>query len=184
MSTEKELYLEPVYSPHVLELIRLGHEYCLFIEKAGQYSKDEIFQFIHKMFPMLYLKGLFIPGIEKEQTESGGRFVTGEEWESVFSTLRAQLDVKDQFWVIDPEITGGDEPVKMSLAENLTDIYQDIKDFIMQYQKNKRAAKEIAVMECKEWFRDRWGKKIAESVNYLHYMTFILRPDSGYEDLM
>ena len=183
MSTEEALYLEPVYSQHVLELMRVGHEYCLYIEEAGQHSRDEILTFIHKIFPMLYMKGLFIPEIEVDLTESGERFVTGEEWESVFNTLRATFEVYDQFWTIDPEISGGNEPVKLSLAENLTDVYQDLKDFIMQYQKNSRAAKETAVMECRQWFKERWGKRITESIYYIHYLIFIRKPGSGYEDL-
>lgn len=183
MSTEDQLYLEPVYSQHVLELIRVGHEYCLLIEKSDQHSADELIAFVHKIFPMLYLKGLFLPSIEKEPEEAGERFVAQEEWENVFNTIRSVLGEKDRFWAIDPEITGGNEPVRLSLAENMTDIYQDIKDFIMQYQKSSRAAKETAVSECKAWFMDRWGKKITESMDYLHYMIYVLKPGSGYEEL-
>jgi hypothetical protein len=71
----------------------------------------------------------------------------------------------------------------MSLAENLTDVYQDLKDFIMQYQKSSRAAKEIAVFECKSWFAERWGKRIAEATGYLHHSVFSPGPGSEYEDL-
>jgi hypothetical protein len=183
MSTPEEVYLEPVYSQHVLELIRLGHEYCLFAEKADQYTKEELLNFTHKIFPMLYMKGLLIPDIVTDPTESGERFVTEEEWESIFNALRARLEEKDEFWAVDPEISGGNEAVKLSLAENMTDIYQDLKDFIMSYQRHSRAAKELAVAECKEWFANRWGKRIAETANILHYLLFNLKEGSGYEEI-
>jgi len=183
MSTPEEVYMEPVYSQHVLELIRLGHEYCLFVEKADQYGKEETISFIHKLFPMLYMKGLLLPDIPIDPTESGERFVTEEEWESVFNTLRNKLDEKDEFWAVDPEISGGNEAVKLSLAENMADIYQDMKDFIMSYQRHSRAAKELAVTECKEWFTGRWGKRIAETTHYLHHLLFTLKQGTPYDDL-
>jgi hypothetical protein len=183
MSTEENINLEPVYSQHVLELIRMGHEYCLFIEQSDKYSADDVVRFIHKIFPMLYLKGLFLPAIEKDPEASGERYVTEEEWENVFNNLRSTLGEKDTFWMIDPEITGGDEAVKLSLAEILTDIYQDLKDFIMQYQKNSRPAKEIAVHECRQWFFNRWGKRITETSHYLHHTVFKADTSVNYDDL-
>lgn len=183
MSTQEQHYLEPVFSQHVLELIRVGHEFCLHIEKADQYTADEWLSFIHKIFPMLYLKGLFLPVITPGPEGAGERYVTQEEWEAVYNNLRAILGSREQYWAVDPEITGGNEAVSMSLAENLTDIYQDIKDFIMQYQKASRASKEIAVAECRAWFNERWGKSIAQSFNYLHYLIIPGNSGSTYEDL-
>lgn len=183
MSIDQEIYLEPAYSQHVLELIRLGHEYCLFIENTDEGSPEGLIRFSLRMLPMLYLKGLFLPKIDTEPEDTGERFVTQEEWENVFNNLKRGLDETDLFWTIDPEITGGNEAVKLSLAENLTDIYQDLKDFIMQYQKHTRAAKVTAVMECREWFTSRWGKRIAESTHYLHYLNFVQKAGSGYEEL-
>jgi hypothetical protein len=183
MASEEQIYDQPAYSQHVLELLRLGHEYCLFIEKSDDQSLNELINFIHKILPMLYLKGLFLPNIQVDTEDSGERFVTEEEWEKVFNNLRNVLKEKDQFWTIDPEISGGNEPVKLSLAENMTDIYQDLKDFIMQYQKNSRQAKEIAVHECKSWFFDRWGKRISETNHYLHHLTFGSKSENTYQDL-
>ena len=181
---DENIYLEPVYSQHVLELIRVGHEYCLFIEQTDQHTAEELIAFVHKLFPMLYMKGLFLPTIEIAQEETAERYVTEEEWQSVFNNLRNILSEKDLFWTIDPEITGGNEAVKLSLAENLTDIYQDLKDFIMQYQKNSRAAKEIAVNECKSWFTGRWGKRITEATHYLHYLVYRPGEPDRYADLV
>jgi hypothetical protein len=182
MATNEQIFDQPVYSQHVLELIRLGHEYCLFIEQIEKKPWDEMINFMHKLFPMLYLKGVFLPDIQLNMDDTGERFVTEEEWESVFNMIRNTLKEKDQFWTIDPEISGGNEPVKLSLAENMTDIYQDLKDFIVQYQKNSRMAKEIAVYECKAWFPDRWGKKITQAYNYLHYLIFQSKVDN-YKDI-
>jgi hypothetical protein len=183
MSISGEVYLEPVYSQHVLELIRIGHEYCLFVENTDQHSREDLIVFVHKLLPMLYLKGLLLPEIPAEPAESGERFVTEEEWESVFNTIRNKLEEKDEFWAVDPEISGGDEAVKFSLAEHMADIYQDLKDFIMSYQRPSRAAKEMAVRECRHWFAERWGKRISEASNYLHYLVFTINQSNQYEDL-
>lgn len=182
MATEDEIYQEPAYSLNVLELLRVAHEYCLFAERTGTMEMDEILDIFPKLGALLYLKGTMLPEVIVDNPDANERFVSEEEWEAVFNLFRQCLASSDEFYHIDLENRRHEEPVKASLAENFADIYQDLKDFLLLYQKSSRDAKQNAVAECKRLFEIRWGIKILASLRYIHYLRFPAE-ESPYDDL-
>ncbi len=170
MTSGSQQFIEPENSMNVLELLRVALEYCLFMEKADKKNKAEIYDFFLKIGPLLYLKGKLLPEIEPEYPESTERFVTEEEWQEIFNIFRAVFMEDDEYYHVNYEEFNEYEAVKASLSENLTDIYQDLKDFIFLYQKNSQAARQNALHECKSLFETRWGPKTLSSLRYMHYL--------------
>lgn len=161
---EQEIINEPVYSRNVLEFLRVAHEYCLFVEEVFIKSEKDILEYYQKIAPLLYLKGLLLPEIEPEYPESTERYVTEEEWETIFTELRSKFGNNDEYWYSDPDNKDINDLVKASLSENLADIYQDLKDFVLLYQKGSRASKEAAVAEIRQLFYNRWSWAILRSL--------------------
>ncbi|MCD4663901.1 MAG: DUF5063 domain-containing protein [Bacteroidales bacterium] len=161
----------PVYSKNVLEMLTVANEFCLFAAKVENYSKSYIINYLQKVSPLLYIKGALLPVINVENPDANERFVTEEEWESLFNEFRNKFKPDDEFWFIDDIGLGGNEPVKGSLAEHLTDIYQDLKDFILLYQKNSVDAKENAVNSLKMTFETHWGYRLVNATKTLHYLV-------------
>lgn len=156
----------------ILEILTVANEYCHFIENIGNKSAGDILEFIDKIGPLLYLKGTLIPDIAVQNPEANERFVTSEQWENIFYALREKLGPKDEFWIIDPQYINKDEPLKASLSENIADIYQDMKDFLLLYQKNTFAARENAVNECRSLFGTHWGYRIANILPKVHHLLY------------
>jgi hypothetical protein len=157
-------------SKSMLEMLTVANEYCFFIESAESKTKEGIFKFVNSLLPLLYLKGTLLPTIEVENPEANVRFVTEEEWERIFTALREKFDDNDEFWIIDPQHVKESEPLRASLSENLADIYQDMKDLVMLYQKNTVAARENAMADCKLLFETHWGFRIANILPRLHFL--------------
>ena len=159
---------EIVKSRQVIEMLTVANEYCLFLEKAEEYSRADIIEYVQKVCPLLYIKGILLPLVTVNWPEANERFVTIERWETLFNILRHKFDKDDEYWVSDHN----DENItlKESLSDNLTDIYQDLKDVVLLYQKNNDAARENAVFECKSLFNPHWGDRIAKALHYLHTM--------------
>lgn len=169
---EQNLHDKPVYSKNVLDMLALANEYCLFIEKADEYSIDDLLNFIQKILPILYLKASLLPDITPVNEDANERFVTQEAWENTFNELRGIfIDIDEYYYINNSDIEEID-PIKASLSENLSDIYQDLKDFVMLYQKNTRDAKENAVFQCKTLFESHWGFRTVEALKYVHYQKF------------
>lgn len=155
-----------------LEMLIVANEYCLFMEEIENKSKKAIFDFVHRVLPLMYTKGSLLPEIEVEFPEANMRFVTEEQWERLFTELREKFGDNDEFWIIDPQYINETEPLKASLSENLADIYQDMKDFILLYQKNTIAARQNAISDCKNLYSNHWGYSISNIMAQLHHLIY------------
>lgn len=160
----------PVFHRNVVEMLAVAFEYCRFMEKLENVDKLALASYLLKVLPLLYVKGELLPEIEVEYPEANERFVIEEEWERLFNHIRIILGTDDIYFTFDPPAYGWGESLKTSLAEHLADIYQDMKDFVVLYQKNSLAAKENAVAECRHLFLDHWGPRVASSLLAFHYL--------------
>ena len=163
---------ELVYSKNVLEFITVANEYCLFVEKSENYTKEDIIHYMLKICPLIYLKGALLPISEDNEFEIPERYVTEELWESIYKPVSTKLGKDDTYWSISNNDAGEHVPLMASIADNLADIYQDLKDFIMLYSKGTHAAKENAVAECQKLYETHWGSKIVNAHKALHNVTF------------
>jgi len=107
-------------SAPILEMLTVANEYCFFLEHAEEKNKDQVLVFMQRILPLLYLKGSLLPTLEPEFPEASERFVTEENWESIFNPLRKILDKDDEFWVIDPLYINETEPINSSGHERLS----------------------------------------------------------------
>lgn len=175
-----EIPNHPVYSRNVLELITVANEFCMFMAKVEKYKNHEVFNYIQKISPLLYLKGALLPEIIAENPEANERFVTSEEYELLFNELRKIFGKEDEFWFVNNLYKDDNDPIKGSFAEHLADLYQDLMDFILLYQKNSLQAKENAVTEIRKLFNSRWGYRILTIQKALH--PLVIRPVRNNDD--
>ncbi|MDP4280982.1 MAG: DUF5063 domain-containing protein [Bacteroidota bacterium] len=161
-----------ITSRKVLEMLTVANDFCLFLEKAEDYSREEILLYLQKVCPLLYLKASLLPEIEVENDEATEHFVTEELWENMFNILRQKFGNDDIYYFIDHHVRNTVEAEKSSIAENITDIYQDMKDFVLLYQKPLLTSKENAIRDCKNMFETRFGYRLVNVHSILHYLLF------------
>lgn len=150
---------EIVYSKQVLEFITVANDFCLFVEKADTYDKKFVLEYLNKVMPLMYIKGTLLPDINPADSEANEKFVTEEMWTDVYGMFKTKLNKDDVAFIIEDTRGDNSQIVKVSLAELIADIYQDMKDFLLLYQKNTKAAKENAVNGIKEYFFSHWGQR-------------------------
>ena len=155
-------------SPAVLEMLTVANEYCLFYEKADGYAMQEILDYFHKIAPLIYLKGSLLPGVPPEDSGPGERFVTEEQWEGIFKTLREKFGKNDIYYTHDHN----HDSVESSLSDNMADIYQDMKDFVMLYQKNTVIARQQAIVLIRDLYKSRWGLALLNGLTAVHQVIF------------
>jgi Domain of unknown function (DUF5063) len=159
-------------SKPVIEMATVANEFCYFFETVENKDKETILDFIQRILPLLYLKGTLLPNVEPQNPETNERFVTEEQWEKVFTGLRDKFGSDDEYWIIDPQYINETEPLKASISENIADIYQDMKDFILLLQKNTLAARENAINECGILLGNHWGYRVGNIFTRVHYLIY------------
>ncbi len=171
----------PTYSKQVLELLAVAHEYCKILENHIPNDKEKLMEILQKLAPLMYLRGSLLPDIEVNNPDANERFVTEEQWEHLFNSLRETFGDSDLFWTFDPLNYAAEDARKMSLAEALADIYQDMKDFVLLYQRNSRDAKENAVYSIKSLFPLHWGQRLLMVITAIHNTLYQhYQPDNDY----
>jgi len=163
-------------SKPVLEMLTIANDFCLFIEKSEEYTREQILVYLQRVMPVIYLKSSLLPDLAVEDEEAVEHYVTEEQWEDVFTTIRAKLGSDDLYYYIDLHEKTQQDAIRASIAENIADIYQDLKDFILLFQKPLQAFQENAVRECKTLFQNRYGYRIVHGHTAIHYL---LQPDSS-----
>lgn len=165
----EDLSSHPVYSKQVVELLTIANEYCLFVEKADDYSKQDIVNYFRHILPLLYLKASLLPVISAANPDESERYVIEEVWECIFNSFRNKLYPDDHFWMCQDAHDETTDIEKFSLGECLADIYQDMKDFVMLYQK-KHSSRENAVANVETWFKERTGLTIIRAQFAFHLL--------------
>ena len=168
---------DPVYSKQVIELLTVANEYCIFTEKVDDYSKADIVNYYRHILPLLYIKGSVLKPIIPQHPEDAERFLTEESWEIILNSLRNKFYPDDHFWICEDSSDENTDVEKMSLAECLADIYQDLKDFVMLYQKNLYSSRENAIAEIARLFSEHYGEIITLALPALHQLNSQVRAE-------
>ncbi|MEI7725640.1 MAG: DUF5063 domain-containing protein, partial [Bacteroidota bacterium] len=106
---------DPVYSRKVLEMLTVANEFCLFLEKAEDYSLEELLNFLQKISPLIYLKSALLPDIEVTDEDAVEHYVSEEQWETLFNILYIKFGERDLFYFVDHHENSHNDPVKGSL---------------------------------------------------------------------
>jgi len=167
----EEIPKDPVYSRNVLEMITVANDFCITMRKFDTLKKKELADYLSKVGPLLYLKGALLPDVEVSHPEANERFLMEEEYEALLNGLFKKFGKDNDLWIAEVDNRNGDL-AKHSLAEYLTDVYQEMYDFLELYQKNSKAAKENAVFELKKSFAERWGLEMIHSLTNIHTIVY------------
>ena len=122
-----------LYSKSTIEFLTVATEFCSFIERPSNDRKEFVLK-CTKILPLLYLKGLLLPEIndDSEIEEEPENFVTEEIYQYVRLSLEKIMGEKDDYLeVFNDDIQYSDQPITEFVSENLADIYQDIKNFVL-----------------------------------------------------
>lgn len=168
-----------VFSKNVLEFLTVANEFCVFTEKAENYPASDILSFYQKILPLLYIKGSLLPAIASESDTIAERYVTEEQWEGIFLTLKEKISEKGSYASVQKNDYNENSLAQSSISDNLSDVYQDLKDFIMLYQKGTLYAKINAVNECRRLFSEHWGYRAVNAHRAIHYILF---PENDRKD--
>jgi len=162
-----------VYSRPVVEFVTVAREYCVFLENSSEEGRKDFIIKIHRLLPLLYFKAVMLPLPERMMEEQVEKSVTEEQYNFLHEQLLVKLGKYDAYTdVFDPQIQFSEAPIGESLAENLTDIYQELKDFIEIYQFGLTELMNDALAECSQSFENYWGQRMVNAMRAFHNLVY------------
>ena len=157
----------------VIEFLTVAVEYCLLLESAEQHSREEFVSTALKLLPLLYLKGSLLPEIDDLYDDAPSDYVTEENYNIVRNNIAYIMGSQDDFLdVFVEEMRYSDQPVLCTVSENLTDIYQDLKNFVSAYRDGTDDTRQAALIQCRDNFIQYWGQKLVNVMRPLHDICY------------
>ena len=170
----KEPFSEVVYSKNVIEFATVANEYCSFIEAVEQFQRKDFISRLQKLFPLLYLKAALLPEPDIELSDDAPeKFVSEEDYDFLLHKLGIKFGQFDAYYeVFDPSMQYSDVPLEATISENITDIYQDLKDFILAYRIGTLEVMNDALWECRNNFERFWGQRLVNGLRAIHNLVY------------
>ena len=173
-----------IYSKSVVEVVTLAKEYTAFLERAGEFDQYEFLNHAQKLLPLIYLKGCLLPEVEQLFDEEVEKFVSETDWTYIRNGIAEILGDKDDFYEVYTEklfdTEGGEQ---LSISEMLTDIYQDLKDFLELYRFGNEESINDALYELKNSFTEYWGYKSVIALKAIHRVVYFSSEMDEEEDM-
>jgi hypothetical protein len=169
MTDHNEMHGTGVYAPEVLEFVRSANAYCSWLEESDQMAPVDFIQSSLGILSRVYhhLVSMELP---EPLMESGNeKFVTEQDWSSVYQKVLHLLGShNDYLRIAEEDEFDRSELVTHHISEDLADIYQDLKDFALQYRQGIEEIMNDAVWEVMDNFENYWGSKLLHALQALN----------------
>jgi hypothetical protein len=164
---------DPAYSRNVVEFTAVAAEFCKYAEHASELKGDEMLKILQRILPLLYLKASLLPQLEPFFEDGNEKFITESDWSRIHESFRQMLGSADDYLeVFDAKFESSEAPVPSSISENMADIYQDMKDYLILYQTGTSEVMNDAIWEIRMNFENIWGQKLVNSMRAIHKFIY------------
>ncbi len=165
---------QPVYSKNVIEFVAVANEFCSWLENCPNMARSEFVDTGRKMLPLLYLKASVLPKSETMlEDDFLEKYVSEEEYQQITNQVLLKMGpYNDYLEVFTADMQHSEEPLTASISENLADIYQDVKDFLMSYRTAVTEIMNDALIELVNTFEEFWGQRLVNVLRAMHEIAF------------
>lgn len=169
----EDSFEHPVYSPNVIEFVTVSREFCAWLEGVGNQSRPEFVGTALKILPLLYLKSGMLPKSESVLDEYLEKHVAEEDYEYIRYQVQTTMGRFDDYLeVFTADMQRSDLPLTSTISENMADIYQDVKDFLMSYRSAVTEIMNDALVELQTNFESYWGQRLVNVLRALHMVSY------------
>lgn len=167
----------------VVEFVKLGNAYCQILEKADKMPIHELFDSISESLMAVYQKTFAITRFKTRYESDPQKFLSEKQYNKIRGTLMNILGKRDSYHeVLDPNRPGGSNIFQASLSEDLTDIYQDLYDFVQWYSEGTFESINDSVIECLSNFEKYWGVKLLNAMRTIHVLRYLKKDGTIFSD--
>ncbi len=177
-----------VYSSEILEFVKKCKRFTDLLETSLPEERKAFIISVLQILPGLYSDMIIMPSHEPVLEAENEKFVTEEQWSEIFQKVAIILGSQNEYIDI-PEEEEFDrlDVISRELSEDLSDIYQDIKDFTEVFRVGTEEVMNDVLWECRINFENYWGKKLLRACLNLHKIMIrdeevLERMDREYEE--
>ena len=166
-----------IYSREVLDFVSCSQNFCKWIENTEIPDSKSFVRHGLSILPKLYSMMISIPLIEPVFDQPSEKFVTEEDWAEVYRRVTDTLGEMNEYTDIpDKAEYDRSELITRKISEDISDIYQDLGDFLEVFRNSPEEIMNDALWECRMHFESSWGEKLLRISRAMH--NIYLKDDS------
>lgn len=170
--------------PALASFALLAVRFCSLVEDRESHSAESFLSGIHPLLAQLYAAGLGLPSTDVqfgEELYDAGNEVSDfppepdpdgmphEEWHPLFDALTAKLGERCFYREVhDPYDPPEQSEVTGSLADDLVDIYRDLRTGLRKWQRGESGD---ALWEWRFNFEAHWGQHVVDALRAIHSLA-------------
>jgi hypothetical protein len=147
----------------------IAERFCALVDSSKNFNRNEFASQTYRILPKLIDQAIGLPDVESsDNDEPKGKNVRqrAEEWDWLYNSLKEKFGEWDIYrQVFDP--TRDTEAIHGSLADDITDIYRDLKEGVV-LKETGRSAPEDFIWIWRLGFYSHWGKHAIDALLAIH----------------
>jgi hypothetical protein len=151
---------------------RLADNYCNLVDSLAAHKPAEFLAKMQVELPSVYAAGAQLPIVDPGVARDADASVQSraDAWKGLFARLSEFLGSYVLYWeIFDPAKPEGDERVAVSLADDLADIYLDLKKGLDLWQTCSEPQQRYAVYEWRLGWEHHWGAHAVDALRAIHW---------------
>jgi len=165
--------IDSLIAPQTKAFVKLCRRYFEYLEKLPDKKISDFWVEQLNLLPEIYAGLFHLPQIDARYSSDVEKFVTEREYNKTFINLVTFIGALDKFTDFsDMSHPGAVKTVEASLSEMLTDIYQELKDFVLLYETGTLENMNDAIADCMDTFGQYWGLKLLSATRIIHVNLF------------
>ena len=148
--------------------------FCTLIEQRGAELPATWLGRVHALLPEVYAAALALPDVEPDATDAHPSRTTCEEWKRLYDDIGSTLGRWNYYWdVFDPYSQSDHEPVCGSLADDLAEIYRDLREGQLAEDEDGRVRPNDVIWCWRFAFVSHWSGHASGAIRALATAVFI-----------
>ncbi len=169
MDEETNLNGAGVYDPKVIDFVKAANDYCQWLENCDQLRSVEFISSSLSVLSGVYLHAVQLTELEPQLEGGNEKFVTEQDWANIYQKVLHLLGKHNEYLrIAENDEFDRSDLVTQKISEDLADIYQDLKDFTLQYRQGIEEIMNDAVWEVMDNFDNYWSEKLLSSLQALN----------------
>jgi hypothetical protein len=157
----------------------VAQHFCSVVDSAANLDRIELLLQVYRILPQLISEAISLPNVElnddesqeQEKRKSVARArarLSDAQWGQLYELLKEKLGDWNLYWQVwNP--TKDNEAIHGSLADDIADIYRDVKEGLV-LGKAQQALPKDNIWEWRLGFYSHWGKHAIDAMRTIHFL--------------
>jgi len=163
--------MEATTAQLIAQFRSVAGQFCDLIENCSSCSRAKFVKLAHGLLADLYRMGALLPHVELDSDDATRDRVSHEQWSKVYKAISEKLGDAAGYWtVFDPADPADKEAIQHTLADDLSDIYRDLRSALPASETD--ILSNDGLWDMRFQYEHHWGAHAVSALRTMHSLLY------------